>query len=290
LQLSTSSTPQQRNDLLRLLSAIVAVIAVLYTQDIMKNINIWKVFGLSVITFGIYLLFWFVRRRNEMATIYKQSIPHAGWIVAVALLAYLGSGLSWGSDYMQSTDLQGIAALVGLTLLTAGLIISIWWIWRFSKAAAYVTSGRMPAGWSFVLYLLASPLIMGMFLQHYFNQAEKPSKLQDNPSSKASPKLKLLAIIIIVVSLGLSAWISFITFPNEDIQQIIDEQTTLNTLGEKTHTLAKDHQACVDKLNQDFKEVTAENETAYDKAYDACEVIRKEQNQAVEEYNRLLAQ
>jgi hypothetical protein len=261
----------------------------MYTHSIMKKINIWKILGLSIITLGIYTLFWIIRRRQEMVTIYKQAIPHAGWIVAVVVLSYIGSGLSWGAEYLPDAPLQAIAVVIALILLTVGFVISVWWIWRFSKAAAYVTAGRVPAGWSFVLYLLASPVIMAMILQHYFNQAAQPSKLQDNPPAKASPKLKLLALALIIIPMIGYIWYG-ISSSQTTFKQVIEQQNQINEYSEKAGRLAKDHQACVDKLNQDYKEVTSENQVAYQKAYDACEEIRKEQNKAVDDYNRLLSE
>jgi hypothetical protein len=255
----------------------------------MKKINIWKIFGLSIITLGIYTLFWIIRRRKEMVTAYKQSIPHAGWIVTVVILSYIGGGLSIGNEYLQNTIIQAVIAVIILILLTAGLIISIWWIWRFSKAAAFVTGGRVPAGWNLALYLLAGPVVMAMFLQHYFNRAQQPGKLEDNPPSKASPKFKLLALIVIIVPMIGYIWYG-VSSTQSTFKQVIDKQTQINEHGDKAQRLGKDHQACVDKLNQDYKEVTSETQGAYQKAYDACEKIRKEQNQAVDDYNRLITE
>lgn len=256
----------------------------------MKKINVWKVAVYNILTLGIYSIIWTVKRRDEMVTTYKQSIPSASWFIVAAVSYYVLSIVSYIDMFFGNDITSVVTALIVLPLLLAAFIIGIWWMWKFSKAAAYVTGGRMPAGWTLVLFILTESAVVSLFLQYFFNRAEQPSKLSSKTEARSSVKFKLVALLVILAASGLAIWVSILTFPTEEIQQTIDQQSEMTTWQQKASQLAGEHKACVTKLDQDFKEVTSDNETAYQKAFDACEVIRKEQNKAVDEYNRLMAE
>lgn len=103
-----------------------------------------------------------------------------------------------------------------------------------------------------------------------------------SPSHKKRIPLKVwLPILITVIILGgIGVWY-FAAKPFSEKQQQIRARDT------EARQLYTDHQACVEKLNQDYKELNSENQAAYQKAYDDCETIRQQQNQAVDEYKKL---
>jgi hypothetical protein len=95
-------------------------------------------------------------------------------------------------------------------------------------------------------------------------------------------KVWLPIVIGLIVAGGIAVWI-FIALPHSEKEQQIRNQSAA------ADQLYSQHQACVKKLDQDFKALDDTNQEAYQKAYDACEKIREEQNKAVDEYNKLLA-
>jgi flagellar basal body-associated protein FliL len=66
-----------------------------------------------------------------------------------------------------------------------------------------------------------------------------------------------------------------------------EKQQQIRTQDGKAKQLFADHQACVDKLTEQYKKLTDDNQNDYKKAYDHCETIRKEQNKAVDAYKQL---
>ncbi len=72
----------------------------------MKNRNPWAVFFLSIITFGIYGIVWFVKTKEEMKA-QGADIPTA-WLIIVPF-------------------------------------VSIWWLWKYSKGVDLVTKSEYSA-------------------------------------------------------------------------------------------------------------------------------------------------
>lgn len=93
-------------------------------------------------------------------------------------------------------------------------------------------------------------------------------------------KVWLPLLIIVLILSGIGVWY-FVAAPFSEKQQQI------RALDAKAKQLYTDHLACVDKMNQDYKELDSKNQAAYQKAYDDCEKIRQQQNQAVDEYKKL---
>lgn len=107
-------------------------------------------------------------------------------------------------------------------------------------------------------------------------------KTSHNRGHNQLPLKIWLPVILTVVVIGVvAAWLWF-AMPFSEKQQQIRQADT------KAKQLYADHQTCVEKLNQDFEELDSNNQDAYQKAYDHCEAIRKEQNKAVDEYKKLL--
>lgn len=247
----------------------------------MKKINIWVVLLLNIVTLGIYTLFWTLSRRREMIAHYRQSIPSAGWFVCATAIFYASIVLTWWGSSVAG-DLQAIIGLITLPVIIFGFVVAIWWVWQFGKAAASVAS--IPAGWSLALYI-TTIIFMSVFLQYYFNHTSQTHK---STQPKTSLTFKLLAILVIFVSAGTSLWYTIATFPTDTIRQEINKQKQMNSYQQQAYQLSQEHQACVQNLEQNYKEVTGDNQDAYQQAYDKCETIRKEQNAAVDHYNELL--
>ncbi len=95
----------------------------------MQNRNPFLVFFLSLITFGIYGIVWYVETKREMNSKGAQ-IPTA-WLIIIP-------------------------------------IVSIYWIWKYSEGVELVTNKDMSAGVAFILLFLLG-IIGPAIIQSKFN-------------------------------------------------------------------------------------------------------------------------
>lgn len=252
----------------------------------MKKIAVWKVLVLSIVTAGIYTIIWLARRRNELVENYGQKVPHWLWILLpslIALVLFFPLIIVLALLVKDPALLAASATWGSVALFVVPFIISIWWITKFSQAAARVVANRVPAGWAVFLYILCGFFTSGV-QQFFFNRYAKKTL----PKEQVGPSVRfvILSSIAITVSLIVNIW-SFTTFPG-DYEQLKVDLTHNAELLEKVNRLATEYDACIEKLERDHPgDLTAENEAAYNQAYDACEEIRIEQNKAADEYNRL---
>lgn len=107
-------------------------------------------------------------------------------------------------------------------------------------------------------------------------------KTSDKQPRKRMPLKIWLPILIAIIIIGTGTVWYFVAGPFSEKKQQIREQDT------KAKQLYNEHQDCVKNLQQDFKELDENNQDIYQKAYDHCETIRKDQNKAVDEYQRLI--
>lgn len=96
----------------------------------MTQRNPFAVFGLSIITFGIYALYWAVKSKGEMVQ-RGAEIPTA-WLIIVP-------------------------------------IANIWWLWKFSEGVEKVTNGKMSGVIAFILLLVLDIIGMAV-VQNEFNK------------------------------------------------------------------------------------------------------------------------
>jgi hypothetical protein len=126
----------------------------------MKKRNVFLVFVLSFITFGIYYLVWAVKTKNEMNRL-GEKIPTA-WILIIPIIG------------------------------------SIWWLWLYSKGVEHVTHGKVNGIVAFLLlYLLGA--IGAAIMQDAYNSvtvggmgspdAALPTPPSFNPAAPQSPQV-----------------------------------------------------------------------------------------------------
>jgi hypothetical protein len=96
----------------------------------MKNRNPLAVFFLSIITFGIYGIYWFVKTKGEMNAKGSQ-IPTA-WLIIIP-------------------------------------IVNWWWMWKYSEGVEKTTNEGMSAVISFILLFLLGSIGMAV-IQNEFNK------------------------------------------------------------------------------------------------------------------------
>ena len=148
----------------------------------MKKRNPFAVFILSIITLGIYDIYWLVVIRKELNAKTKFHIPSI-WLLIVPLIIFLAgigtviagslesstqtnTSSNYSSGYISTysygstttTTKTNSAVLVGFGLYILAFIlaipISFYWFWRFSKAVNEYTNGKSSTGLTFILLWL----------------------------------------------------------------------------------------------------------------------------------------
>lgn len=257
----------------------------------MKKIALWKVILLSIVTLGIYSIVWLARRRNELVDNYQQKVPSWLWLVipSAICLAIAVPAVFLTFAFASSGELMPILVMLGVLgiLLLASAAICIWWMWHFSSAMARVIENRVPTVWALLIYLFLGTAITYVH-QFYINRysTDKVSEKNVGPSTK----FIVLTVLAIVASVVLSS-VSSATMPNdfENLQEgSTVQQTTADDeeLRQKAENLLVEYNTCVDSLETNYPEVTVDNEAAYTEAYNTCDAIRAEQNEAAKQYNK----
>ncbi len=153
----------------------------------MKNRSPLTVFFLSLLTFGIYDIYWLVVTKNELNKRTKQHVPTiwllifplapliAGYVLLIAsgffnqpstcssLSAYQGISIqcSQSTDMLTLTNIANIhtgpliaGAILILVFGITFFITSLIWFFKFSKAIDEFTKGKMSTAVSFLILWL----------------------------------------------------------------------------------------------------------------------------------------
>jgi len=158
--------------------------------------HLGKLFGLMVLTLGIYHIYWLVLTRRELIHQTKEEIPPVwasflpwGLFVVFTSIGMLTTATT-GAD-SQSSILMHFLTTLGMGAFLAGLVIPLMWIWRYGKAIENLTGGettRRYVFWMWILAMGAWPLMM----QHELNVVvSNHHKAQvAGPSKKSKKKAK----------------------------------------------------------------------------------------------------
>lgn len=145
-------------------------------------------FLLTVVTLGIYRLYWFVKTRSEMMQLNKDiKIPSVLWLVAPLLLVILAIGFFiFNGDFSSSdetaknltTNQIFSMAFFYLTLLVAPLLVAIW-LWKYSKGVEVVSGEKMSFAIALLILLAVPDGIDILIVQDTFNKIA--AKTQSGP-------------------------------------------------------------------------------------------------------------
>ena len=142
----------------------------------MKKRNPLAVFGLSIITLGIYDLYWLVVTKKELNAKTKVHVPSI-WlllspllVIIIGFIVLIATGISGNSNattnnvnysYSVNSATTKTASttsggqLVGLTLYVIAIpliiFISFYWFFKYSKAVNEYTNGKSSTGLTFIL-------------------------------------------------------------------------------------------------------------------------------------------
>ena len=149
----------------------------------MKRRHLGKIFLLTIVTLGIYNIYWFVMTRREMLS---QGAPHipSVWILFAPLLALGGMILLSVIEQAVNSDGRndlGFIILFGIVVAAiAMLIVTPVWIWHYGKAVEALTGGETTRQYVFWIWILltvvsTSPVWL-LIMQHEFNIVAKNNK------------------------------------------------------------------------------------------------------------------
>lgn len=260
----------------------------------MKRIGTPTVIALSIATLGIYSFIWLACRRNEITDQYKIKLPSNGWIIASAILVYLGS---FSAMAVILSFMLGLIPSVWVTITIAiapfilAYVLGLWFITHFGAAIARITGGRIPLWWTILLYLPLYTFVLFVY-QFFINRLSvAPPKL----AKHTGPTIQFTALSVVAAALLYTlTFASYKDLPRDletaksqtpQMSQIIKDASALS---QKADQLQKEYDSCLAALERKYPgELTSENEAAYQTSYEACEEIRIEQNNTVEQYKNI---
>ena len=182
----------------------------------MKKRVIWKVFLLTVLTLGIYRLYWFVKTRKEMMRTNREVKIMTPWFmllpigIAIAAIAALIIGFVQAESklpaYCNGTNTQSSSSrtvyvdpvceaeppvwtfvFFYLGVLSAGPLFAIW-LWSYAKGVEKVTGGNTNFAISMIVLLLVPDGIDILIIQDAFNKlADSTIQNGDTPPHAPLP-------------------------------------------------------------------------------------------------------
>jgi len=136
----------------------------------MKKIRVWEVLLWSLLTLGLYQVYWIYRTRNELVENYKQSIPSfaeylliPGGLIIAAIVTISFSG---------NDDPTPLAWILFWVFFLVAMAYAVYWIYQYAKAAEAVTNGKMNRWATIALFLLADNIAPSL-LQYFYNRIEE---------------------------------------------------------------------------------------------------------------------
>lgn len=141
----------------------------------MKHRNIMAVIFFSIITLGIYDLFWLVSVKKELNAKTKVHTPTLWLLFAPVLLLlacyiFLIVSLAHASGSQSGHPSAGVsiaALLIGVVAVFLVLPITFYWFIKFSKAINEYTQGAMSTAVTFLLLYLLRFIGMALIQDHF---------------------------------------------------------------------------------------------------------------------------
>jgi hypothetical protein len=112
----------------------------------MKHRNVMAVIFWSLLTLGIYDLFWLVSVKKELnakTSVKTPSILLLFAPIGVVFIAALIVAMSTGESSDPGTSANALAAILYIVAMLAFIPIYFWWFFKFSKAVSEYTHGEL---------------------------------------------------------------------------------------------------------------------------------------------------
>jgi len=183
--------------------------------DRMKKRVLWKMFLLSIVTLGIYRVYWFIKTRNEIMRLKPEAKIWSPYIllvpVAIAVLSFVAlvasmanspqsspscSSNSYYSDEDYTTGSQALSSpgeencdtsagsIIGIIGFYVGLFVAyilfIVWVWRYAKGVEVVSNGTLSFALAIIVLLLIPDGFDILVIQDHFNKLNLDQAPQAN--------------------------------------------------------------------------------------------------------------
>lgn len=254
----------------------------------MKQIAVWKVVALTLITGGVYAIVWAARNHTYALQHHKDSsykAPHWLWLASVLLVIFLMElaimvimlVALFGTALSPETTTVIIFAIAGAAIVYT-ITIGVWWQWHFGKVLETITQGRLPRSLSIVLYIFTLFFVVA-FQQYYINRIDSNKKGEVYTPSLG---LILLTVLMGVLSFGPDVWIA--TTIQSSITEAITSVRTAQEDSQRVDELYSQHEACINQLNSEYPNeyLEPEEEAPFNMAYAKCQALYE---QYLEAYN-----
>lgn len=149
----------------------------------MERRSLLFVILISIVTLGIYDVYWLFVTRNELVQKgYKVPSP---WLVLAPLLGLIAVALlqiiahfvfanETGGTNLFERIVNILSLLIGFLSIFGIIPMSLYWTWQYCKAAEGVTKGALSAGLNFTLAIILAivglNIIWPAIVQSYFNK------------------------------------------------------------------------------------------------------------------------
>lgn len=192
----------------------------------MKKRTIWKMFALTILTLGIYRLYWFIKTRQEMMTVNPNVkiisplfllIPFMLIILGIGGFIYTTSqtsrvydiasecqsplvninntqGIQNDSDLLEQNNCQvpqSSAPLWGIIALYTSFLLFYpllaIWLWGYSKGVDAITGGNTSFAIALIVLLLVPDGFDILIIQDSFNKVADGTPAPPTTSSAPTP-------------------------------------------------------------------------------------------------------
>lgn len=95
-------------------------------MNIFPRFSAWGVFGLTIITFGVYYVYWLYTRTAKINEVVDDKIP--SWLVNASLTTYV---LYIAINFIPEEATENIAVALSMAAIVIGYIVFYYW-WLYS--------------------------------------------------------------------------------------------------------------------------------------------------------------
>jgi NADH:ubiquinone oxidoreductase subunit 5 (subunit L)/multisubunit Na+/H+ antiporter MnhA subunit len=164
----------------------------------MKRRNLAFVIIVSIITLGIYSVYWLVQTRKELVR-KGQDVPSL-WIVFAPLLSLIIVALAQVIVHLMLDNsnpssgaieaVNAVSVIIGIISVIGVIPMIFYWTWKYCVAVENVTDRALSTVINFVFAIILTLIGVGfvwpMINQYYFNQLSEDSKheIPDTPYPK----------------------------------------------------------------------------------------------------------
>lgn len=242
------------------------------------SISLTRLAALSILTFGIYDLYWFYANWKSIKAITHEKIS-PGWRAWFSVFfawqlfdQIVASAVHKGYRLRFPTRLLGVVYVAGI-FTQAGL--------------ARITDSNPVYGYiSIGLLILTTLALLPIQAAINYNNDQLPKELQKSHNRKVVDVV-LIAIEVLVI---LAVFVGGISDSGNEIPP--KQLTQINSARDTMNSLTAEYASCSSELTKEHDGVDTSNQTAvddYNSRSDSCEAVRVRQNNSVDAYNALIA-